>query len=323
MVSRHHLIAWMKVAEAEVVAIADPVVERAQARCREFGVSNAFSDVAEMIAATAPDALDIATPVETHAAALRTANEAGIAVLCQKPLTPTLAEAEALAFEVGERAPVMVHENWRFRAPYRQALDWIKAGCIGGVRRFEITAESAGLIPAAGGGSPPALVRQPFLAKLPRLVIFELLIHHLDLARVLCGDLRVVAARASSTTGRVAGEERAAILLEGAGVFGTVTGDFAVPGQSPAITDRIELVGERGTILFDGRSLTLLDAGTLSITQRYDPEETAQSGYDGAIRHFVDTVRAGRAFETNLADNLKTLSLVEQAYGCLAAGGSE
>jgi predicted dehydrogenase len=134
MVSRHHLIAWSKLAGAKVVAVADPQQEKAAGRASEFAIERVFADVARMLDETRPDAIDIATPVETHAQVARLAAERGIAVLCQKPLAPTLREAEALAAEIGPRVPVMVHENWRFRAPYSRARDWIAAGRIGRVR---------------------------------------------------------------------------------------------------------------------------------------------------------------------------------------------
>ena len=51
------------------------------------------------------DAVDIASPRETHAALVEIAAARGIDVLCQKPLAPTLAEAEALAGRVAGRHP--------------------------------------------------------------------------------------------------------------------------------------------------------------------------------------------------------------------------
>jgi D-apiose dehydrogenase len=297
-----------------VVAISAPEEDKAAGRAQEFGLERAFADVGCMLDDMRPDALDIATPVETHAPVARLAAERGIAVLCQKPLAPTLGEAAALAAEIGPRVPVMVHENWRFRAPYRQARDWIAAGRIGRVRRFTISAESSGLLVPPGGGAPPALVRQPFMADLPRYIIFELLIHHLDLARTLAGVLRVTGAEAVRSSPYAKGEERAAILLGGEGLFGTVTGDFAVPGRRPDLTDTVEVIGEEGRIAFDGEVLSLATQAGLAEEIRFDRAEAYQSGYDGAIRHFVETLRTGGPFETSLADNLETLRLVDDAY---------
>jgi D-apiose dehydrogenase len=314
MVSRHHLIAWSKLPGARVVAVADPQEDKAAERARGFGIERVYDDVARMLDETRPDAIDIATPVETHAPLARLAAGRGIAVLCQKPLAPTLSEAEALAAEIGPRVPVMVHENWRFRTPYRQAREWIAGGRIGRVRRFAISAESSGLLVPPGGGAPPALLRQPFMAELARYIIFELLIHHLDLARTLAGELRVTGAEAVRSSPFAKGEERAAVLLSGDGLFGTVTGDFAVSGRPPDLIDQVEVVGEEGRIAFDGELLSLARQAASVEDIRFDRTDAYQSGYDGAIRHFVEALRSGGAFETSLADNLRTLRLVDDAY---------
>ena len=59
MVSRHHLIAWSKLSDAQVVAIADPEGAKAAGRAREFGIPAVFADVARMLDETRPDAIDI------------------------------------------------------------------------------------------------------------------------------------------------------------------------------------------------------------------------------------------------------------------------
>jgi predicted dehydrogenase len=318
-VSRHHLIAWSKLPQARVVAVADPDRAKAEERARTFRIPDVFDDATAMLDAVKPDAIDIATPVDTHADLVRVAVSRGVAILCQKPVTPTLAEAHALRAEIGERVPLMVHENWRFRDPYRLARRWILDGRIGRVRRFSVSAESSGLIPPPGGGPPPGLVRQPFLADLPRLILFELLIHHLDVARALCGDLRVAAALTGRASDLVQGEDHAAVLLEGPGVLGTVTGDFAVPGQPPITRDHVEVVGDRGRIAFDGVTLSCWSAAGELHQQRFEPDAVYQSGYDAAIGHFVGCLATGEPFETSLEDNLKTYRLVEDAYAVAPA----
>ena len=187
------------------------------------------------------------------------------------------------------------------------------------MRRFAISVESSGLLTPPAGGRPPALVRQPFMAELPRYIIFELLIHHLDLARTLASELRVVGAEAVCTSPFAKGEERAAILLAG----GRAQRNRPSPcrtGRRPDLTDDVVVVGEEGRIAFDGEVLSLATQAGVAEEIRFDRAEAYQSGYDGAIRHFVEALRAGAEFETSLADNLKTLRLVDDAY---AACGSD
>jgi predicted dehydrogenase len=49
------------------VAICDPVRAKAEARSNEFGNARVYTDFAEMLDREKPDAVDIATPVATHA----------------------------------------------------------------------------------------------------------------------------------------------------------------------------------------------------------------------------------------------------------------
>ena len=61
-----------------------------------------------------------------------------------------------------------------------------------------------------------------------------------------------------------------------------------------------------------GSELRLL--GPLPRTASFDFAAGYQASFDTAIRHFVDCLRSGAAFETDIADNLETLRLVEDAY---------
>ena len=49
-------------------------------------------------------------------------------------------------------------------------------------------------------------------------------------------------------------------------------------------------------------------------SQRYDSDQGYQASFDGVIAHFVDCLETGAPFETDPADNLETLRLVEHAY---------
>ncbi len=313
MISWYHLVAWRNAgARARVVAVCDPDPRRAAARADEFGIARVYQDPAAMLAGETIDALDVASPRETHAGWVEAAADRGIDVLCQKPLTPTLADAEALVERVGSRVRLMVHENWRFRPWYRELRRWIADGLLGEIALARLSSISSGFLPDASGRRP-ALVRQPFMAKEPRLLIAESLIHHLDTMRFLCGPLRVVGARASRTLAEVVGETQAAIFLEtAAGAPATVIGTMAAPGYPPRPPDRLELIGSTASAILAANELSLL--GSRPRVERYDPDAGYQASFDGVIAHFVECLATGAPFETGPADNLETLRLVEHAY---------
>ena len=313
MISWYHLVAWRNAgARARVVAVCDPDPRRAAARAEEFGIARVYQDPAAMLAEETIDALDVASPRETHAAWVEAAADRGIDVLCQKPLTPTLAEAEALVERVGSRVRLMVHENWRFRPWYRELRRWIADGLLGEITLARLATISSGFLPDADGRRP-ALERQPFMAREPRLMLAEVLIHHLDTMRFLCGPLRVVGARASRTLADVTGETLAAVFLEtAAGAPATVIGTMAAPGYPPRPPDRLELIGSKASVILADNELRLL--GSSPRAERYDPDAGYQASFDGVIAHFVECLETGAPFETGPADNLETLRLVEHAY---------
>lgn len=313
MVTRHHLIAWSRLPNLKVVAIYNRTLDKANVRANEFGIPNVYSDIERMLDQERPDALDIAVGVEAHAPFSRMAAERGIHILCQKPMVPTLKEAEALVAEIGERVRFMVHENWRFRPQYRQAAKWIVEGKTGPVREFRLSTRSSGLVSTTESGKPFAIERQPFFAHMPRFIIFELLIHHLDTARFLVGQMSVVSAKTVHISSEVTGEDAALILLNSEnGAIGMVSGNLSVPGAPPLPRDCLELIGERSSILFDNDTLTI--SGETNEAIRINLEEAYQTSYNNAIAHFVEALRAGQPFETDRLDNLKTLRLVDDAY---------
>ncbi|SFV28730.1 Predicted dehydrogenase [Devosia crocina] len=312
-VTQYHLPAWARVEGAEVVAICDPDPVALAHRADAYGVAGRYGSLAEMLAAERLDALDIATPRRFHAENVREGARAGLPMLCQKPLGIDLAEAEALVRELAAGVPLMVHENWRFRPYYRQLRQWLVEGRVGEISSIRLDFHSSGMILGVDGDRP-ALVRQPFFRDETRLLVMEVLIHHLDTLRYLFGEFELLRAWLGRSNDEILGEDRATLWLKrrGNGVPLAVSGNLAVHGAPPAPSDQLWIYGSAGTVHLDGTVLRLWgrEGGEAS----FDPAESYQAAYDGAIAHFVGQLRSGGAFETSAADNLETLRLVEAAY---------
>jgi len=313
MISWFHLVAWRNQGDrVRVVAICDPDAAKVSARAGEFSIARVYGDADAMFSTESIDALDVASPRHTHAVWVDAAAAHGIDVLCQKPMTPTFHESEALIRRVEGRVRLMVHENWRFRPWFRELKRWIIAGELGDVVLARMALISSGLLSDASGRRP-SLERQPFMQYEPELMIAEVLIHHLDVMRFLCGELRVVAARAARAVPDVRGETVASIFLETrAGAPVEVTGTMGAPGYPPRPSDRLEVVGSKASAVFDENGLRLL--GPSPRVMQYDRDTGYQASFDGVIGHFVDCLETGAPFETGPADNLQTLRLVEDAY---------
>ncbi len=240
-VTEHHLDAYATLGDrASVVAIADPNRAAAEARAARYGIAEIYDSVEEMLARADLDAVDVAAPREFHAPICRAASAAGRAILCQKPLAPTLEEARALVDDIGGRVPFMVHDNWRFRPHYRQMGAWIRERRIGAPRSVILTNLTSGLVPD-DAGALPALVRQPMMIGLERMLLMEVMIHHVDALRYLLGDLTLQGARLGKTRTELRGEDRAMLFMtsEG-GAAVSLVGDFIAHGNSPAQTAPFE-----------------------------------------------------------------------------------
>jgi predicted dehydrogenase len=90
---RHHARVWAATPGATLAGVFDTDAARAEAVAAEFGCP-AASDVETLLGRT--DAVSVAVPTVSHHAVARQALEAGCDVLVEKPITPTLAEADEL-----------------------------------------------------------------------------------------------------------------------------------------------------------------------------------------------------------------------------------
>jgi D-apiose dehydrogenase len=312
-VTQHHLAGWARLAgQAQVVAIADPDAAAARSRADAFGIARTFASAAEMFDQAQLDAVDVAAPREFHAEIVRMAAARGWAVLCQKPLAPTLAQARELVADVEGQCRLMVHENWRFRPYYRDLARLLGDGRIGEIVQAQMTLLSSGLIPDESGGLP-TLVRQPFIATLDRALVMEILIHHIDTLRFLLGDLQLRYARLGHASAAMRGEDRAFLAFEtAAGAPVAVLSNLLVHGRPPGQVDDLTLIGTRGTLRLEGNTVRCFGPDPCELS--YDMPACYSQSYASAIAHFTQCLRSGAPFETAPADNLRTLELVEAAY---------
>lgn len=315
-ISQYHLTGWKQMEHVDLVALCDPVMEKAQGKAREFGIPKTYTDFAQMLATEQPDAVDIITPVGTHAALTRQAADAGVHVCCQKPLCATVAEARALIDYVGERVRFMVHENYRYRPHYALMRRWIDEGRIGKTLHARMVVRSASCF-TADGSEPFLLKRQPYLRQFKRLLLFEVLIHQLDAMRVILGPLEVKSAQVAQVSREIAGEDVAVVTLAGRDDMTVVLdGNISAPGYPPLPVDRFEVMGTLGTLIYDRDRLYF--EGSQEAPALFDLAKNYQICFTAAVQDFVQGLRTGQPFGTDRLDNIHTLELMEACY--VAAG---
>lgn len=118
----------------------DPDRARASADALHIGPDRAYADFRQMAEAEAarPDGIEavaIVTPNHLHAPVARAFLEAGIHVICDKPMTLTVAEAEDLVALVQRSGRIFVlTHNYTGYPMIRQARDMVAAGALGDLR---------------------------------------------------------------------------------------------------------------------------------------------------------------------------------------------
>src|SRR3954453_1779511 len=118
---------------ADVTAIATRNPERLNRIGDKYGIEGRYLNYAEMLSQNSLDAVCVATPDFAHYAPVKAALEAGLHVLCEKPFTTDLDEADALLVLSRSRPKqkLQVAFNHRWLAAYYQGFTAIREGSIG------------------------------------------------------------------------------------------------------------------------------------------------------------------------------------------------
>jgi D-xylose 1-dehydrogenase (NADP+, D-xylono-1,5-lactone-forming) len=99
---------------ADLIAIASRDPDRASAYAAEHGIPASHGSYEALLEDDTIECVYVPLPNSLHGEWVRAAIEAGKHVLCEKPLTPTAAEAEAL-FELAEERGVVLMEAFMYR----------------------------------------------------------------------------------------------------------------------------------------------------------------------------------------------------------------
>ena len=127
-----HIPGYKRDARCELVAIADPVKERADAFASKFGIPDSYDSHEALIAREDIDLVDVCTPSATHFELAWTALEAGKHVLCEKPVAYDYQDtlrAAALADRMGVKTKLGF--TFRYSPAMQYAKQLIDDGFIG------------------------------------------------------------------------------------------------------------------------------------------------------------------------------------------------
>ena len=315
--------AWNRIPEVRLDAIYNRTESKARRHMDSYGIPRYYSDWREMIEREQPDFVDIITPPETHAEICDHASSRGVAIICQKPLAPTLEESVSIvqrAKEGGVR--FMVHENFRWQPWYREIKRVLSRGLIGDPTHLYFRMRTGD-----GWGQDAYLARQPFFRDYPRLLVYETAVHFIDTFRFLLGEVNLVFAKLRRLNPVIRGEDAGQILLSfesGATAIIDANRYNEAETPNPRFTfGELRLDGTRGHLAMDAdSSMRIKPLGQDVRPVEYQRENLNFAGdcvYQ-LQRHFTDRMLDGGSFESTGEDYLKTLAVVDAVYASAESG---
>ena len=237
-----HLPALRRIADATLVAVADPD-PGARSRAARLVAGAAYERAGELLDRPDIDAVVITAPPSTHAHLTTAAARAGKHVYVEKPLAIEIAGARE-AIDAVARSGVVgaMGFNYRRHPAHERARAWLAAGRIGEVRAVQtIFCERL-----ADAGMPDWKRRRGSGGG----ALLDLASHHIDLIRWFLHD--EIAAVDATVVSRTTEDDTATLVLTTGGGVPVETFVSFCAGTADSLT----FVGENGTIRVDRHAAT-------------------------------------------------------------------
>jgi len=327
---------------AKVRAVCGRNRARAEEVAAKHSIPRFFTDFREMIRSSEVEAIVVAVPDDLHYAVTMAALDAGLHVICEKPLAVTVRDARAMC-EKAESAGVthMTYFTYRWMPWYRYVRELIQAGAIG--RCYHCSIRYLG---SYGRG-------KTYAWRFDRArccgVLGDLGSHMIDLSRWFVGDISGVSAdlrtfveRDPPEGGRLEPANDAAVLVLrfAGGGHGTIQVSAVAQTAERNQEQHVVLHGEKGTIEVDvtmtaGAEVRVAgQEGQFAVapvpdrfwgtTDRSRPlmQQIAHLFSTEPIgdRLFIDAVLEGRQVEPSLHDGLEAQLVIDAAIRSHAEG---
>lgn len=316
--SQFHLEAWTRIESVELTAICDTDGGKAKSAVLKYGVPRFYTDVDEMLTKEQPDFIDIITPPETHLHLCQLAAEQGVSIICQKPLAPTLKEANEIEALVSKnKIRMMVHENFRFQPWHREIKKLLNQNTIGNtLQRVQWRMRMGD-----GWQKDAYMNRQPYFREMKELLLYETGIHLIDVLRYFGGEINQVFAKLNRYNQNIKGEDAATVICDfknGGIALIDASRYHESTCDNPRLTfGEVRIEGNSGIIhLHEDGKISIKKLGQSETVHDYTFEDKNFSGdcVFETQKHFITQLISGEPFETDVKDYLNNILVIEKAY---------
>jgi len=310
---------------SSVTAICTRKRERVDEVGTKYGIHNRFTDYQELVAQGNVDAVCVATPDFAHYGPVKAALNANKHVLCEKPFTTELAEADEL-LELSRKRPQQVLQvafNHRWLSSYYHGFTNIRSGSIGRplagfARKNDTIFVSTEMISWASRSTP----------------IHFLGAHDIDLLRWFFGS-EPVEARAYGVKDVL--KQRGidtydliqAQIRFDSGAIATVESAWIYPNTFPTIVDSfVEVIGSEGHLHFDRKreSIEMSTPAQFSYPKTFLTHEIfgkLRGAFVECLSDFLDAIINRTEAKVTAFDGRQVTAVLDAVSRSLVSGGTE
>ncbi|HET6451127.1 MAG TPA: Gfo/Idh/MocA family oxidoreductase [Spirochaetia bacterium] len=311
-----------------LAACCDVNRERAGRFAAEWRIPKSFDDYRQMFASEKLDAVSIVTADDSHAPLSLAALREGLAVMCEKPLATTLADAVHMR-DAARQAGAVTHVNFSYRnaACVQAAAGLIRGGGIGRVLHVEASYLQSWLVQDTWGDWRTT---EAFTWRLSRRhgsggVLGDVGCHIYDLAAFLCGPLSEISCRLGTFDKGVPENRVGPYVLDANDSFvssvtfadgglGTVHATRWATGQVNSL--KVRVYGDRGAVDIDlDRSVESFLVARMGASRRAPSwKEVRAPRVPSQYERFAAAVKKGHSDESDFANGARVQAYLEASF---------
>ena len=276
-ISSKHIEAAVKNAgRLSLLAVCDPIIERAEQRAKEYEAQvsgtriRVYSDYREMLAKEKPDICAIATESGYHPPIAIDCLEAGAHVICEKPMALSTQEADAMiaaSHRTGKKLAVCFQN--RFNAPIQRVRKALEQGRFGKIYH--------GMVQIRWNRNDAYYTEAPWRGtwELDGGTLMNQCTHGIDLLQWMLGEDAV---RVQAVTRRFArpieAEDFGSAIVEFKnGAVGIIEGSALVYPKN--LNETLSLFGEKGTAVIGGLAVNKIETWRFADAEQVGDTESA------------------------------------------------
>jgi myo-inositol 2-dehydrogenase/D-chiro-inositol 1-dehydrogenase len=294
-------------ANAELTWVCDVFVEGAEKTAAQYG-GKVTSDPAVVFASGEVDAVIVASPTSTHVDLISQAIDAGVHVLCEKPIDLDITRVDALrAKAASAKVKIALGFNRRFDQQFSEIQKRVAAGEIGNLEQVTIISRDPAPAPKAylevSGG-----------------IFRDMTIHDFDMARFFVPNITEVTAVGANSFSddikSIGDFDSVVVTLKGANneLISITNSRHASYGYD----QRLEAFGSKGALLATNVAPTTVKLYNDSVVEARAPYmefflERYAYAYSHELEQFILSIANGEVLNPTFEDGRAALILADAA----------